>query len=305
MIKDGNETDVDCGGGPFMGAAACSPCGDGKMCKFGDDCVDKVCGLPDGGTTDGGTTGTCQAPTCSDGVQNGTETDLDCGGSCAMAPTNKTCGVDKGCLMATDCTTGFCNNNKCATKADGQMCNGNGDCTNANCVMNICCHTACPPTAMNTCGSIGQCLPNGSACKDWPNTTMCSAGSCNMSTYTAPSNCDGMGMCPAGAQTNCATLMKVCNMAKGCVQCNGNTDCPAATCNGTVVTPAATCNASNNCVAGGMVDCSTMPATPVCANAIGCVQCNTSTDCMGLDGGVGMDGGMEGGTPSCVNHMCM
>ncbi len=36
-IKDGNETDVDCGGG------TCSPCAAGKMCVAGSDCVSVAC----------------------------------------------------------------------------------------------------------------------------------------------------------------------------------------------------------------------------------------------------------------------
>jgi len=40
--------------------------------------------------------------TCSDGYQNGAETDLDCGGTCGP------CATGKQCLAASDCTTSFC-----------------------------------------------------------------------------------------------------------------------------------------------------------------------------------------------------
>jgi hypothetical protein len=36
--------------------------------------------------------GTCPAPTCSDGVQNGTETGVDCGGTCGACPVIGPCG---------------------------------------------------------------------------------------------------------------------------------------------------------------------------------------------------------------------
>ncbi|KYF62115.1 peptidase [Sorangium cellulosum] len=48
------------------------------------------------------------APTCTDGVQNGTETDVDCGGTCTA-----------------DC-------------ANGDTCSVNADCTSANCVAGVC-----------------------------------------------------------------------------------------------------------------------------------------------------------------------
>lgn len=67
-VKDGNETDVDCGG------SCTANCADGKGCLVAADCQSQVCSA---------TTKLCLAPTCSDGVQNGSETGIDCGGSCA------------------------------------------------------------------------------------------------------------------------------------------------------------------------------------------------------------------------------
>ena len=57
---------MDCGGG------ACPKCADTKNCALAGDCLSGVC-----------TAGVCQAPTCTDGVHNGTETAVDCGGLCA------------------------------------------------------------------------------------------------------------------------------------------------------------------------------------------------------------------------------
>jgi hypothetical protein len=51
--------------------------------------------------------GVCQAPSCGDGVQNGTETGLDCGGpSCDAA--YLLCGVGEGCSTAADCASNVC-----------------------------------------------------------------------------------------------------------------------------------------------------------------------------------------------------
>ncbi len=47
--------------------------------------------------------GACQAPSCTDRVRNGTETDVDCGGSCPG------CALCQGCATNGDCTSGTCN----------------------------------------------------------------------------------------------------------------------------------------------------------------------------------------------------
>jgi hypothetical protein len=86
--KDGDETDVDCGG------KSSPPCADGKTCTVGTDCVSGTC-----------TANVCKAPTATDGVKNGDESDVDCGGTTTKAPK---CANDKGCAKNEDCTSGSC-----------------------------------------------------------------------------------------------------------------------------------------------------------------------------------------------------
>src|SRR5206468_537518 len=62
-IRNGAETDVDCGGGK------CRQCSVGQTCAAGADCLSRSCAG-----------GKCASPTCTDGVQNGAETGKDCGG---------------------------------------------------------------------------------------------------------------------------------------------------------------------------------------------------------------------------------
>jgi hypothetical protein len=66
--KNDGETDKDCG-------AKCKDpaklCGDGQGCKAGADCESGVCFA-----------GKCQAPSCTDGVQNQGEAGVDCGEPC-------------------------------------------------------------------------------------------------------------------------------------------------------------------------------------------------------------------------------
>ncbi len=85
-MKNGDETDVDCGG-------SCSPCSLGESCSIWDDCTSNYCAANN----------TCVTPTCDDGVQNSDETDIDCGGSCSTK-----CGEGEGCLTGNDCVGGSC-----------------------------------------------------------------------------------------------------------------------------------------------------------------------------------------------------
>jgi hypothetical protein len=63
-VKNGTETDIDCGG------TCASKCADTKSCAVAADCVSSVC-----------TANKCLAATCTDAAKNGTETDVDCGGT--------------------------------------------------------------------------------------------------------------------------------------------------------------------------------------------------------------------------------
>jgi hypothetical protein len=79
----------DCDGNPANGCEP-APCGNGGHCGAGSDCASAVC-----------TGGLCAAPSCGDGVKNGGETGVDCGGACAACPppcTPEVCdGVDSDC----------------------------------------------------------------------------------------------------------------------------------------------------------------------------------------------------------------
>jgi hypothetical protein len=69
-VKNGTETDTDCGG------SMCAPCVTNYICKLATDCKSRVC-----------MKGSCQEPLCTDGVLNGNESGIDCGG-----PTCGSCG---------------------------------------------------------------------------------------------------------------------------------------------------------------------------------------------------------------------
>ena len=90
-----------------------------------------------------------RSPTNSDGIKNGTETDIDCGGG---APTNAPrCDATKKCAAANDCKSGGCNHlgvcafaRSCTMLHGGTTC-GTGDATKAN-QNEDCCASAVVPT---------------------------------------------------------------------------------------------------------------------------------------------------------------
>jgi uncharacterized delta-60 repeat protein len=88
VCSEGGGTLCD-GNGACVGCVSAANCAPGAICSGG----------------------ACVSPTCADGVKNGTEVDVDCGGAaCAK------CDVAKACTANGDCKSGLCAaNNVCAT----------------------------------------------------------------------------------------------------------------------------------------------------------------------------------------------
>jgi hypothetical protein len=57
------------------------------------------------------------APTCSDGIHNGSESDVDCGGTCPRCATGRSCGSRNDCASA-----------RCGTDGTCLACTASGDC---------------------------------------------------------------------------------------------------------------------------------------------------------------------------------
>jgi hypothetical protein len=131
QVPDGNETDVDCGG------SECGPCIPGQICKVASDCLSKVCE----DAFVGAIFKQCKVAMCGDGVQNGTETDLDCGG--IGCPDAKRCIDGNHCALGSDCKSGVCQAGICqvATCKDGVK---NGMETGVDCGVAGCVLTKCP-----------------------------------------------------------------------------------------------------------------------------------------------------------------
>ncbi|MSR85142.1 hypothetical protein EXS71_01750 [Candidatus Uhrbacteria bacterium] len=94
-IQDGQETDVDCGGG---GLSPCFRCKDTARCLQNSDCANNTC-----------LGGVCVS--CLDGKKDQDETDVDCGGKVCSA-----CGDGKACKNGPDCSSTICTNLVCVPK---------------------------------------------------------------------------------------------------------------------------------------------------------------------------------------------
>jgi len=119
----------------------CNEASECVECVINGNCVSMVCNM---------TTFTCAAASCGDLVENGDETDLNCGGSCPPCATGKGCLQDVDCVSnscngvvcVVSCTDGIANQDEtdvdcggltCGPCALGQDCNANADCANDNC----------------------------------------------------------------------------------------------------------------------------------------------------------------------------
>ncbi len=193
-LKNGSETDVDCGG------SCPAKCGDGKTCALAADCSSAIC-----------QSGTCVAANCTNGKKDGSESDVDCGGLvCAK------CAGGKACIAALDCASKICAANLCTTPScTDKVLNGTEtdlDCGGASCPK---CGTGKACSAASDCAS-GVCTNK-----------VCQAATCNDSVKNgSEGDVDCGGSCPS----RCA-VGKKCNLGSDCVQgvCSGGT-CAAASC---------------------------------------------------------------------------
>ncbi len=189
-------------------------------------------------TDDSDTSGsTCQE----DGVANGEETDVDCGGF--MCPT---CGLGQTCLLNGDCESGACVDSVCAAPSctdggknqdetgvdcggscppcgTGEYCNGPGDCQSGKCMGGSCDPPTCDDGIENgnesdvDCGGT-QCAgcPDGRGCNDNPDcaSAYCADGTCAAKSCESDPDCSDLttacadGVCSM-EDFNCQAVPKV------------------------------------------------------------------------------------------------
>lgn len=165
---DADETDTDCGG------MDCSPCGLGRVCKVGSDCVNGSC-----------TNLTCQDPSCTDSVKNSDETDVDCGGD-GCPP----CVDGEVCVDGTDCVSKICQGGICAAATcDDRVVNGNES--------DIDCGGSCDP-----CDSGSECVVDGDCLQ--PEEGLVGVATCEQNVCSLTCQ-DGFGDCNSKAADGCET----------------------------------------------------------------------------------------------------
>ncbi len=264
---DGSETDVDCGG-------SCSPalaCDDLKKCVIDADCKSGVC------ADDGNGQLVCQIPACDDTVANGTETDVDCGGSCAPA---NLCADLLNCLVAGDCESGVCKDDgsgalKCAVPACGDNVQQPGEaCDDGNLVDNDGCDSNCKPSGCGNGVTTGaeQCDDGNSVDGDGCDNN-CTNTACGNGILTTGETCDDANTAGGdGCSAACAP--------EAGYTCNGAPSTCLTTCGDGVKAGAEACDdggtaANDGCNATCAVEtgwsCSGSPqstCTPICGDGL-------------------------------------
>jgi hypothetical protein len=182
-------------GETFAPAGATCAINDGVMCDGMGQCVE--CVEEDDCTSGVCNAGTCEDASCMDSVQNGDESDVDCGGAtCAGCQNGEMCndasdclsGVCDGtqtpnvciaCTMHSDCAMDeYCDGDICQPlKPLGDPCGGPYECDSGFCPTDdgVCCDVACDggcesctiagnQTADGTCGPTLACIDADGCC---------------------------------------------------------------------------------------------------------------------------------------------
>ncbi len=284
-VQDTGETDVDCGG------PDCAACDAGSSCQVGSDCVAGVCD-PD--------THTCAVPACDDWVQNGSETDIDCGGSCPNCPngadgrTGDDCqslSCQDGVCASPTCDDGVQNGNETDIDCGGPNCDdcgtGQGCANDHDCVMDVCLNGFCAAatcgdgvlngdeTDVDCGGSCGATCGVGDDCQDAGD---CVEGVCEFNVCSAPDCFDDMHN---GSETD--------------------TDCGGAC--GATCEPGEGCEDGSDCVEGVCDLQNMICALPTCDDGVGNGD-ETDTDCGGSCGATCGSGDVCEDAGDCASGVC-
>ncbi|MBN93013.1 MAG: hypothetical protein CL928_02950 [Deltaproteobacteria bacterium] len=135
--------------------------GCGGQLNCGNSCSSNVCD-----------DGLCQERSCYDGVRNGTETDVDCGGSDCQF---RDCAIGRNCVRDGDCSSGNCDGGTCSARSNA--------CTSGPCrwvpgsrgMQRIC----TPLPRRGQCWGDFDCNGNSPCHNAYVGTTSCRAGYCS------------------------------------------------------------------------------------------------------------------------------
>ena len=283
-LLDGLETDVDCGGQACAtvdkrcaAATADAPAG---SCFVGSDCASGLCVFGAAADSEENENPFGDCVSCTNGLEDGDETDVDCGG-----PACVTCNDHLSCLDDTDCTSNTCTEGSCAVNAqgtecnngaksgdesdvdcggrcnkcaDGKLCTINEDCTSHSCVGGTC--ASCSNGIKDADEADVDC--GATACP-----VKCDQGStCEVHADCASNNCEGNVCGAPHPRDTCIDGQK--GELETCVDGGGECQpmgklCP--TCETGAEPGACSCNVDNDCEAHR---CSSLGSCYDCANGL-------------------------------------
>ncbi|MFB6371814.1 MAG: fibrinogen-like YCDxxxxGGGW domain-containing protein, partial [Bradymonadaceae bacterium] len=214
---------------------------DGQSCGQSSDCASHICKEE-----------TCVASSCTDGVRNAGETDIDCGGDACQG-----CANGKNCRQDRDCGSGVCRAGTCADPActdgvrngnetgvdcggprcevceHGGRCQKNSDCRSGVCDTNTCRAPTCNDQTRNgdetgvdcggtRCGScaVGEACRQGADCES----SVCKSGQCASPTCSDRTQ--------NGTETDADCGGKDCHPCDVGGTCNDGSDCTTGVCSG-------------------------------------------------------------------------
>lgn len=292
--SNGDESDIDCGGGCGR------TCVSGQRCQLDADCVE--------GTFCPAEALRCRVASCDDGVQNGSEVLPDCGGGQCLG-----CGDGSPCSAAADCLSGVCGaGGDCAapTCADGvrnqdeldvdcgsacpERCETGALCVlPSDCESSVCEDTGCGPGVARCCqapscsdgvanagepsvdcgnSACGLCAVGRVCTED----AQCQTGLCQGGRCATPDPCnDGV---QNGSETSIDCGGNLCRRCPDLSGCSVRADCVSNNCD-----PSGVCISCGDATVNGTetdVDCG--GSDPFCERCRTGQRCQGNPDCMSV-----------------------
>lgn len=263
-LRNGNESDVDCGG-------SCQGCPDGKRCDEDSDCVSGACVNEICVEAQG------SAPvSCVDGVKNGDESGIDCGQACPAA-----CENGQGCNSDADCESGRCdpdtntcvaiscvdenkNNRETDVDCGGRTCPGchtgrdcivHFDCISLSCSAQKCDDASCTDGLPNGKETDVDC--GGGECNGCPNRASCELDRDCLSQHCVQERCVGDGCLDKSksqSETDVDCGGPECSPCADTKACKEDRDCASKQCSNEICV-AATCSDQTKNGAESDIDC--------------------------------------------------
>ena len=299
-VTNGTETDPDCGG------SDCEPCASGRRCLVNQDCAEPLLYCEPEERI-------CVSVQCSDGAQNGLETDQDCGGEDCSA-----CEPGYACIEARDCDSLNCDQHVCqrSTCFDGIQNQGEGgvDCGGSsgcgNCSVGSRCSSEIDCESLVCSGAPKTCQP--STCEDSVRNASesdsdCGGGTCDPceagKRCAVPVDCISVNC----VQRRCVAEScddEILNQGEGDVDCGGpctecdsgrtcsmDSQCASKVCEERICQAPTCSDATANGDESG-VDCGGESSCPLCGSG---QRCHVPSDC---------DEGLLCDSELCIHPAC-